>query len=177
MKILHLVCKMCGAPMEVALRRAGRATKLECEFCGSTALVQDEVERGPTTGNDTGASVELPAGSIFKNPELVLLDSNWRRERRRFEEVDARGRRHAPSSEATAMLFGFALIIAIVGLAATFSAGLSHETFYFLVAAVSIVIAAFSNGKRSNAYARARKRYRRKRAELTKAIKERAKCG
>ncbi len=171
MKILHLVCKMCGAPMEVTLRRAGRAMELECEFCGSTALVRDEGEREPTTEADTNASGGTPSESVFKNPELVLLDSQWRRERRRFERVDERGRRHAPSPEATMMILFFALIAAIGGLADALASGPGPVTFFLLFLAAGFAFAGISNGKRARAYAVARKRYRRKRRDLMEAVK------
>ncbi len=161
--------------MEVSLRQAGRAMELACEFCGSKALVRDEGEERTAAGEAAAATTEDPTKSAFKNPELALLDSKWRRERRLFERVDERGRRHAPSPEATAMLLFFALIAAIGGLSGALASGLGPLSIFFLFLAAGFAVAGLSNGNRARAYASARKRYRRKRAELIEALKESAK--
>ena len=153
MKILHLDCKKCGAPMEVRVRKGG-PEQLSCEFCGSQAFVAEQKDE-PALRNH-----ELTG----QRGELQRLDSAWRRQRRSFEKTGQHGEKYIPSDEQVVGAI-VAAGLAFVMMFAMFRVS-SQMVIIPFVAMIIFAVSAVVTRNQVQSYEAARRRYRRRRREI-----------
>ena len=128
MRVVHLDCKNCGAPLET---RKGSKKQLVCEFCGSKSFVKE------TEGKEARGKI--------RNPELERLDAQWRRERRRYETRNKHGQIVRPSgADAVGVVIIGVMIGVFLMMVATNEGAGSGAAVVMLVLAVAAVYAQYA---------------------------------
>lgn len=156
MKLLNLDCNNCGAGMEVRVRR-GKREEVACDFCGSTALVEETPRTRPLEGVG-----ELSGARA----ELARLDAAWRRQRRSFEGTDKNGNTVLPSQDQVVGAFIGAVLAVFMGIMIASRSGESFMSVPLFIGSAFMVAVGFATRRKLERFQHARARYKRRRREI-----------
>ena len=166
-----LVCQRCGAPLEV-----GRgAAFVTCAHCGTPLRVvrSDSAAWTELAGELTERTdrIEAKVDRLDRRSELADLDRDWDRTRQSLMVRGKHGREKEPS--VVGGVIAGAVGLAGAAFAATMSAGAGFPTIvkigFPLVFAGVGLYAAYHNLSKADRWRREERRYRRRRAELSRA--------
>lgn len=130
MKVFHLDCQRCGAPIEMA----AQATRGQCEFCGSQVMRAASPDLAAQAASESASEMRADLEALKQREQIRELDARWRKEREGLKLSRKDGSRARPTKGGAIvvglMFLGFAIISAFMTSKA--ESKMSHfETQYF----------------------------------------------